>query len=118
MLENQKEDNYTEISHLKEEIKSKENSKKEIENIKNNKALTIFGNNINDRRPKYYGKTKSIFYFNEKPIFILGEDSNFLFIYFYKFFKFNFYSFLWIWSFGIINFILYYYLFYYFTKKL
>ena len=81
MLE-KKEDNYSEISHLKEEIKSKEKFKKEKENIKYDKILTlkIFGNNINDRKPKYYGKTKSILCYNESPILILGEDSNFLFI--------------------------------------
>ena len=80
MSEKQKEDNFSEISYLKEEIKSKINSEKENKDIKDDKPLTIFGNNINDRKPEYFGKTKSLLYCNESPILILGEDSNFLFI--------------------------------------
>ena len=78
MIVNSKEENYSEISQLKEDIKSKEKAKKE--NDKGDKQLTIFGNNINDRKPKYYGKTKSLLFCNETPILILGEDRNFLFI--------------------------------------
>ena len=80
MIVNSKEEKYSEISHLKEEIKTKEKSKKENENDKDDKPLTIFGNNINDRKPKYYGKTRTLLYCKETPILILGEDRNF-FIY-------------------------------------
>lgn len=81
--DNQKMDNYSEIPHLKEEIKSKEGNIKTIlrkEKDKNEDkddiSLKIFGNNINERKPKYYGKTKSLLFLNENPILILGEDSN------------------------------------------
>ena len=43
-------------------------------------SLKIFGNNINERKPKYYGKTKSLLFLKENPILILGEDSNSLYI--------------------------------------
>lgn len=80
--DNQKMDNYSEISNLKEEIKSKEGNiksilKKENENKdKEEIPLKIFGNNINERKPQYYGKTKTLLFLNENPILILGEDSN------------------------------------------
>lgn len=62
-----------EFSNLKEEIKSKENSLEK--NDKNKVILKIFGNNIDERKPKYYGKTKTLIFFKETPILILGEDS-------------------------------------------
>lgn len=84
MLENNvpKED-YSEMSKLIDNIKLKEGIKskdifrnKDIDN--ENKNLKLFGNNINERKPKYYGKTKSLLFFKENPILILCEDSNYL----------------------------------------
>ena len=72
MSENLKKD-FSEYSSLKEEIKSKEFPKKE--KIKEEKALRLFGNDINDKKPKYYGKTKALLYIGDTPIVILGEDS-------------------------------------------
>ena len=72
-----KEDFYNEFSNLKEEIKSKENSLERNNKDKEENLLKLFGNNINERKPKYYGKTKSFLFFHEIPILILGEDSKF-----------------------------------------
>ena len=85
MKENDEENkDYSEISKLKEEIKLKENNTTSKKNIQNNNKdnedipLKIFGNNINERKPKYYGKTKSLLFYKESPILILCEDSNYL----------------------------------------
>lgn len=78
MLE--KEENYSEMSLLKDEIKSKENNKKLEKNetiYKEKESLKLLGNDFNDLRPKFYGKTKSILFIGETPILILGEDCNF-----------------------------------------
>ena len=75
-----------EISVLKEQIKSKELSDKNIKKTKhkNNKAdksLTLFKNDINIKKPKYFGKTRSLFFIGETPIFVLGESSKKYFSY-------------------------------------
>lgn len=85
MLENNvpKED-YSEMSKLIDNIKLKEGNIKSKDIFRNkdidneNKNLKLFGNNINERKPKYYGKTKSLLFFKENPILILCEDSNYL----------------------------------------
>ena len=85
MLENNipKED-YSEMSKLKDNIKLKEGNIKSKDIFRNkdidneNKNFKLFGNNINERKPKYYGKTKSLLFFKENPILILCEDSNYL----------------------------------------
>ena len=85
MLENNssKED-YSEMSKLKDNIKLKEGNIKSKDIFRNkdidneNKNFKLLGNNINERKPKYYGKTKSLLFFKENPILILCEDSNYL----------------------------------------
>ena len=85
MLEKDDQDeDYSEMSKLKDDIKIKEGNIKSKQIFKNkdidneNKPLKIFGNNINERKPKYYGKTKSLLFFKESPILILCEDCNYL----------------------------------------
>jgi len=78
MLE--KDDSFSEISHLKEEIKSKDiqqNSKKKDNNKSKDNSLKLYGNDINDKKPRYFGKTKSLLFIGETPFLIFGEDSNF-----------------------------------------
>ena len=81
MLEKEEENHnkvdYSEISKLKEEIKSKEFTKKIMNKDKEEKSLKLYGNDINDKKPKYFGKTKSLLFIREIPVLILGEDSNF-----------------------------------------
>lgn len=80
MLE--KDDSFSEISHLKEEIKSKDiqqnSKKKDIDNDKSkDNSLKLYGNDINDKKPKYFGKTRSLLFIGETPFLIFGENSNF-----------------------------------------
>lgn len=65
-----------EISTLKEQTKSKELFSKKSKNSKNkeDKSLLLFQNDINNKKPKYFGKTRSLFFIGETPIFILGES--------------------------------------------
>jgi len=78
MLE--RDDSFSEISHLKEEIKSKDIqqniSKKGNDKSKDN-SLKLYGNDINDKKPKYFGKTRSLLFIGETPFLIFGENSNF-----------------------------------------
>lgn len=62
-----------EISTLKEQMKSNNLLPKKSKN-KDNKSLLLFQNNINNKKPKYFGKTRSLFFIGETPIFILGES--------------------------------------------
>jgi len=69
-----------ELSDLKEEeIKQKivkDSNKKEKEKEKDeNKSNLLFKNDINILKPKYYGRTKSLLFIGQTPIFILGESS-------------------------------------------
>ena len=80
MLENEEENpnkDYSEISKLKEEIKSNEYTKLIMNKNKEEKPLKLYGNDINDKKPNYFGKTKSLLFIKEIPILILGEDSNY-----------------------------------------
>ena len=80
MLENEEENpnkDYSEISKLKEEIKSNEYTKIIMNKNKEEKPLKLYGNDINDKKPNYFGKTKSLLFIKEIPILILGEDSNY-----------------------------------------
>ena len=65
-----------EISTLKEQIKSKELFPKKSKKSKNkdDKSLLLFQNDINNKKPKYFGRTRSLFFIGETPIFILGES--------------------------------------------
>ena len=67
-----------ELSKLKEEIKPKIEkglNQKEKEKNKSNKSNLLFKNDINIIKPKYYGRTKSLLFIGQTPIFILGESS-------------------------------------------
>ncbi len=66
------------ISDLKDEIKLNESiPEKEIDKNQSNKqSLKLYKNDINIKRPKYYGRTKTLFYIGDTPIFILCESSN------------------------------------------
>jgi hypothetical protein len=67
-----------ELSKLKEEIKPKIEkalNHKEKEKNKSNKSNLLFKNDINIIKPKYYGRTKSLLFIGQTPIFILGESS-------------------------------------------
>ena len=69
-----------ELSDLKEEEikpkKVKDSNKKEKEKEKDeNKENLLFKNDINILKPKYYGRTKSLLFIGQTPIFILGESS-------------------------------------------
>lgn len=78
MLE--RDDSFSEISHLKEEIKSKDvqqNWKQKDNDKSKNNSLKLYGNDINDKKPRYFGKTKSLLFIGETPFLILGQDSNF-----------------------------------------
>ena len=65
-----------EISTLKEVVKTKELFPKKTKKSKNKdeKSLLLFQNDINIKKPKYFGKTRSLFFIGETPIFILGES--------------------------------------------
>lgn len=68
----------SELSKLKEEIKPKietASNKKEEENNLSNKSNLLFKNDINILKPKYYGRTKSLLFIGQTPLFILGESS-------------------------------------------
>ncbi len=69
MLENSKDD-FSEFSHLKDEIKSRNDPIKTKE-----KSLKLYGNDVDEKKPKWYGKTKALLYIGDSPILILGEDS-------------------------------------------
>jgi hypothetical protein len=73
-----------ELSNLREEIKpkiEKISNKKEKEKDKSKNSNLLFKNDINILKPKYYGRTKSLLFIGQTPIFILGESSkNYLFI--------------------------------------
>ena len=73
-----------ELSNLREEIKpkiEKISNKKEKEKDKSNNSNLLFKNDINILKPKYYGRTKSLLFIGQTPLFILGESSkNYLFI--------------------------------------
>lgn len=74
----EKEETIEEMANLKEEeIKSKEISSKETETKKKSidKSTLLFKNDINILKPKYYGKTKTLLFIGQTPIFILGESS-------------------------------------------
>ncbi len=65
------------ISDLKDEIKSKETTSEKIDNKKKktDKSNLLYKNDINIKKPKYFGRTRSIFFIGETPIFILCEKS-------------------------------------------
>ena len=65
-----------EISTLKEQMKSKELFPQKSKKSKNkdDKSLLLFQNDINNKKPKYFGKTRSLLFINDTPIFILGES--------------------------------------------
>ena len=64
------------ISDLKDEIKSVKSASKQSKNKgKSNKSLLLYKNDIKIKKPKYYGKTKSLLFVGETPIFILTESS-------------------------------------------
>ena len=72
-----------ELSKLKEEIKPKIEkalNHKEKEKKPKNPNL-LFKNDINILKPKYYGRTKSLLFIGQIPLFILGESSKVLSIY-------------------------------------
>ena len=78
MLE--RDDSFSEMSHLKEEIKSKDiqqNSKKKDNDKSKDNSLKLYGNDINDKKPRYFGTTKSLLFIGETPFLIFGENSNF-----------------------------------------
>jgi hypothetical protein len=70
-----------ELSKLKEEIKPKkektlnQKEKEKNKSNKSNKSNLLFKNDINIIKPKYYGRTKSLLFIGQTPIFILGESS-------------------------------------------
>ena len=70
-----------ELSKLKEEIKPKkektvnQKEKEKNKSNKSNKPNLLFKNDINIIKPKYYGRTKSLLFIGQTPIFILGESS-------------------------------------------
>ena len=75
-----------EISVLKDQIKSTEISSKKFSKIKNkknqlDKSSLLFKNDINIKKPKYFGKTRSLFFIGETPIFVLGESRKKFFSY-------------------------------------
>ena len=76
-----------ELSNLREEIKSNieknsNSNKKEKEKEKKPKNPNLlFKNDINILKPKYYGRTKSLLFIGQTPLFILGESSKKLSIY-------------------------------------
>jgi hypothetical protein len=86
--ENKKEIDETsrELSNLKEEIKpkiEKISNRKEKEKNKSNNSNLLFKNEINIVKPKYYGRTKSLLFIGQTPLFILGESSKKITIYYY-----------------------------------
>ena len=50
--------------------------KKDNDNSKDD-SLKLYGNDINDKKPRYFGTTKSLLFIGETPFLILGQDSNF-----------------------------------------
>ena len=67
------------ISDLKDEVKVKSiksvSKQSKNKDKSNNKSLLLYKNDIKIKKPKYYGKTKSILFVGETPIFILTESS-------------------------------------------
>ncbi len=74
-----------EISVLKDQIKSKELINKKSDKTKNkkkenDKSLLLFKNDISIKKPKYFGRTRSLLFIGETPIFVLGESSKKVFL--------------------------------------
>ena len=66
-----------EMKKLKEEAKPKNVSskKKKLKKKSIDKSSLLFKNDINILKPKYYGKTKTLLFIGQTPVFILGESS-------------------------------------------
>ena len=80
-LSNEMNEFINEMSNLKEGVKSKKvlSDSKNKENKVEHSSL-LFKNDENILKPKYFGNIKSLLYFGQKPIFVLGEGSNKLLI--------------------------------------
>ena len=67
----------SEISYLKEGFISKNFNENDSEEKRNNikkESFLLYKNDINIKHPKYFGRTRSLFFIGETPIFILGES--------------------------------------------
>ena len=49
--------------------------KKKLKKKSIDKSSLLFKNDINILKPKYYGKTKTLLFIGQTPVFILGESS-------------------------------------------
>ena len=66
--------------NIREEIKPKIENNSNMEKKSKNQNL-LFKEYINILKPKYYGRTKSLLFIGQTPLFILGENSKVLSIY-------------------------------------
>ena len=60
--------------NVEEEKISPVNIKEKQENNTTTKPYLFYGNHITNLHPKYLGKTRALFYYNDSPLIIIGPD--------------------------------------------
>jgi hypothetical protein len=77
---NEIDDNEAAIEYNREEeTKLKPNSEKLNNNNIGTKKYLLYGNHIDNLKPKYLGKARALCYINNYPIIIIGPDCKFYF---------------------------------------
>jgi len=60
--------------NVEEEKISPVNTREKQENNTATKPYLFYGNHITNLHPKYLGKTRALFYYNDSPLIIIGPD--------------------------------------------
>ena len=63
--------------NVEEEKISPVNIKEKQETNTTTKPYLFYGNHITNLHPKYLGKTRALFYYNDYPLIIIGPDCKF-----------------------------------------
>ncbi len=72
-------------TYIKNEEEIKLNVEKNSHNkTKGNKSYLLYGNHIDNLKPKYLGKSRAFFYINNYPLIIIGPDCKLLYNILYK----------------------------------
>ena len=67
--------------NTKEEKISRVNEKSNNNNKITTKPYLFYGNHFENLHPKYIGKTRALFYYNNYPLIIIGPDCKFIFLF-------------------------------------
>ena len=65
---------------IEKESISQVNTKKTQGFYMEDKPYLFYGNHIQNLHPKYLGKTRAFFYYNDSPLIIIGPDCKFVLI--------------------------------------